>query len=85
MVINSTKENAMKKLTITPENVRDIRKKLYLNQSQFWSPISVTQSVGSRYESGRNIPKTVQTLIRLAYGSEAEAVAVLAELRKLKA
>ena len=75
----------MKKLTISPKNVCEIRKKLNLNQSQFWAPLGVTQSGGSRYESGRNISKPVQTLIRLAYGSEEEAAATLADLRKPKA
>ena len=39
------------------ENIRDIRKKLGLNQMDFWSRIGVTQSGGSRYESGRNMPE----------------------------
>ena len=46
-------------------DVREIRRKLGLNQSQFWSKIGVTQSGGSRYESGRNIPRPVQALLRL--------------------
>jgi len=46
---------------------RDIRKKLGLNQQQFWSKIGVTQSGGSRYESGRNMPKTVRELLRLVH------------------
>ena len=36
---------------------REIRRKLGLNQQQFWSKIGVTQSGGSRYESGRNMPR----------------------------
>jgi transcriptional regulator with XRE-family HTH domain len=48
-------------------NARDIRKKLGLNQQQFWSKIGVTQSGGSRYESGRNMPKTVRELLRLVH------------------
>jgi predicted transcriptional regulator len=46
---------------------RDIRKKLQLNQSEFWSRIGVTQSGGSRYESGRTLPKPVRELMRLVY------------------
>jgi hypothetical protein len=38
-----------------------------MNQSQFWSKIGVTQSGGSRYESGRNIPRPVQALLRLVH------------------
>ncbi len=48
-------------------DVREVRRKLGLNQSQFWSRIGVTQSGGSRYESGRNIPRPVQALLRLVH------------------
>jgi len=46
---------------------REIRRKLGLNQQQFWSTIGVTQSGGSRYESGRNMPKPVKELLRLVH------------------
>ena len=46
---------------------RDIRRKLGLNQQQFWSKIGVTQSGGSRYESGRNMPRPVRELLRLVH------------------
>ena len=48
-------------------DVREIRRKLGLNQSQFWSKIGVTQSGSSRYESGRNIPRPVQALLKLVH------------------
>ncbi len=48
-------------------DIRSIRRKLGLNQSQFWSKLGVTQSGGSRYESGRNIPRPVQALLRLVH------------------
>jgi transcriptional regulator with XRE-family HTH domain len=48
-------------------DAREIRRELGLNQSQFWSKIGVTQSGGSRYESGRNMPRPVQTLLRLVH------------------
>lgn len=53
----------------TPEkfDAREIRRKLGLNQQQFWSKVGVTQSGGSRYESGRNIPRPVQQLLRLVH------------------
>ena len=49
------------------KNPRDIRKKLGLNQMDFWSQIGVTQSGGSRYESGRSISKPVRELLRLVF------------------
>lgn len=53
--------------TMEKIDAREIRRKLGLNQSQFWSKIGVTQSGGSRYESGRNMPRPVQTLLRLVH------------------
>ncbi len=46
---------------------REIRRKLGLNQQQFWSKIGVTQSGGSRYESGRNMPRPVRELLHLVH------------------
>jgi predicted transcriptional regulator len=43
---------------------REIRRKLGLNQLEFWSKVGVTQSSGSRYESGRNMPRSVRELVR---------------------
>lgn len=48
-------------------NIRDIRKKLGLNQIDFWGQVGVTQSGGSRYEAGRNMPKPVRELVRLVH------------------
>lgn len=39
------------------------RKALGENQSAFWSRFGVTQSGGSRYESGRALPKPVAVLL----------------------
>lgn len=48
-------------------NPREIRRKLGMNQQEFWSMVGVTQSGGSRYESGRNMPKPVRELVRLVH------------------
>lgn len=48
-------------------NPREIRRRLHLNQQEFWSRIGVTQSGGSRYESGRSMPKPVRELLRLVH------------------
>ncbi len=53
--------------TIDKNEPREIRRKLGLNQQQFWSKIGVTQSGGSRYESGRNMPRPVRELLRLVH------------------
>jgi len=43
-------------------NPREIRRRLGMNQEQFW-----TQSGGSRYESGREMPRPVKELLRLVH------------------
>ncbi len=48
-------------------DVASIRLKLGINQQQFWARLGVTQSGGSRYENGRNMPRPVQELVRLVY------------------
>ena len=48
-------------------NPREIRRRLGLNQEDFWTKVGVTQSGGSRYESGRNMPKPVRELLRLVH------------------
>ena len=49
------------------QDIRQIRRKLGLNQNDFWGAIGVTQSGGSRYESGGNMPVQVNELLRLVY------------------
>ena len=53
--------------TLEKIDAREIRRKLGMNQQQFWSTLGVTQSGGSRYESGRNMPKPVRELLRLVH------------------
>ncbi|QLG87980.1 helix-turn-helix domain-containing protein [Chitinibacter bivalviorum] len=59
-------------------NPKEIRKQLGMNQQEFWSKIGVTQSGGSRYESGRNMPKPVNELLRVVHLEGID----LAQLRK---
>lgn len=72
------------------ENPREIRKSVGLNQIEFWGQIGVTQSGGSRYESGRSIPKTVRELLRLVYIERVDLAKVngedmvIAQLLKVK-
>lgn len=53
--------------TVEKIDTREIRDEIGMNQKQFWSALGVTQSGGSRYESGRNMPKPVRELFRLLY------------------
>ena len=49
------------------KDVKEIRKKTGLNQIDFWGKVGVTQSGGSRYETGRKMPKPVRELLRLVH------------------
>ena len=75
---------AKKKLDISAEGIRQLRKALNLNQAEFWHPVGVTQSGGSRYESGRDIPNAVKTVLRITYGTEQEATELFNKLRNKK-
>lgn len=52
-----------------------------LNQTEFWQHVFVAQSGGSRYENDRTVPKPVQALLIMAYGTEDEAKAMFKYLR----
>ena len=54
---------AKPKLDLT--NIKEYRNNLRLNQHAFWSGLGVTQSGGSRYESGRKLPRPVALLLTL--------------------
>jgi len=54
---------------------------MHMSQAEFWTRIGITQSGGSRYEAGRNIPSPAQLLIRLAYGNDAESRTIMERLR----
>ena len=51
-------------------NPRELRQSLGLNQAQFWGRVEVTQSAGSRYESGRSIPRPIRKLLGIVYLKE---------------
>ncbi len=61
------------------KNPREIRQKLGLNQDEFWQKIGVTQSGGSRYEAGRDMPKPVAELLRLVHVEGVDISAVRRE------
>ena len=55
------------KSTGKTQQPRTLRQRLGLNQREFWSAVGVTQSGGSRYESGRDMPRAVSELLRLVH------------------
>lgn len=64
------------------KDLRAYRDSLGENQSQFWGRFGVTQSGGSRYESGREVPTPVALLV-LAFASELLSNSELQKLLKL--
>lgn len=67
--------------TFSGDDIIWLRRRLNLNQSRFWNRLGVTQSGGSRYESGRKIPRPVQQLLLIAYGTEKQSSDAVAMLR----
>lgn len=64
-------------------NLTDLRKSLKLSQAEFWANLGVTQSGGSRYESGRTMPKPTRMLFDLVYlGTTKNALRRLENLRE---
>lgn len=48
-----------------PAAAKDARAKTGLNQTAYWNRFGVTQSGGSRYESGRAVPRPTALLMWL--------------------
>lgn len=80
MATKGSTEKPVKKLP-TIKNYRELRRKMDISQSEFWTRIGVTQSGGSRYETMRKVPKTTQAVIDLTYGPLNAAVERLAAMR----
>lgn len=49
----------------SPEKIAAARRASGVNQSEFWQRFGVTQSGGSRYETGRKIPTSTAMLMWL--------------------
>lgn len=65
----------------TGAEVKALRKAARLNQSEFWGRFGVTQSGGSRYESGREIPGTMNILLNIAFQPADTSAVVVQRLR----
>lgn len=57
-------------------DIRGLRKQNNMNQVDFWKELGVTQSGGSRYESGRTIPKPIKKLLVLRYSQGVDVASV---------
>lgn len=55
-----------KNVKLNFKSMLEYRRLTGMNQSEFWQRFGVTQSGGSRYETGRNIPKPIQLLLALS-------------------
>ena len=77
------------KATAAPKTIKTLkgfpfnttRAKLGLNQKDFWAKVGVTQSGGSRYESGRPTPDSVNALLHIAYGTVKDSDAAMKLLK----
>lgn len=84
MLVEGTMREMPKLMFSDPAAVRAFRKKHGMNQIEFWEPIGITQSGGSRYETGRNIPKTVLLLLHMAYAPAGRSQRMFDALRAWK-
>lgn len=60
-------QQIMQQDALAPDVLRTFRKKQRESQSRFWSRFGVTQSRGSRFEMGTEMPPTVAILIKLYF------------------
>lgn len=65
--MSKSKSTTVSTVRIDAALVLKTRKAMDLNQSDFWRPLGITQSGGSRYESGRTIPAPTRKLFFLMY------------------
>ncbi|MBI1905392.1 MAG: helix-turn-helix transcriptional regulator [Rhodocyclales bacterium] len=73
----------MKLKIYTAAEVRELRRKSGQTQYKFWQCLHITQSGGSRYESGHKMPAPVQLLLNITFGTEAKSAACVNALREL--
>lgn len=62
-------------------DISTFRRKHRLTQSDFWQHIGVSQSSGSRYEHGREIPLQIRMLLQIVYGTPKQASSMFDWLR----
>lgn len=65
----------------TPDEIKTLRLKAGMSQTEFWGLFNVTQSGGCRYESGRAIPGPVQLLLNFALRPADKAEALIVQVR----
>lgn len=70
-------------MLITGTAALQFRKACQLDQKRFWEKFGTSQSGGSRYETGRAIPKPTQRLLACAMFQTETAVLML-QMNKLR-
>jgi DNA-binding transcriptional regulator YiaG len=66
----TSKTNSSAKFSLTGAKAQALRKKLGLNQHDFWALLGVGQASASRYENGRKIPRPTQRLYFLTFHTQ---------------
>ncbi len=73
----------MAKKPPTVHSLGELRRSAGLNQSEFWKKFGVTQSGGSRYESGRSMPTPLKILMQAWLDKLIDDAALTKLLRKV--
>lgn len=58
------------------DDLRGVRESLGLTQGEFWNPVYVQQTTGSRYENSRDVPQPVAELLRIRYSEGIDPTAI---------
>lgn len=64
---NTIEMPALNPEVLSPEALRKLRKTRRENQTHFWKRFGVTQSRGSRFEQGMEMPSPVKILMNLYF------------------
>lgn len=65
----------------TGDEVRAPRRAMGMSQATFWAVFQTVQSVGSRYETGCEIPGAIQRLLNIVFMCPARSARVVEALR----
>ena len=72
--MNTSRPRVLNTMTRPCDNIKRTRERTELNQTDFWGRFEVPQATGSRYESGRPMPISLQKLIEIAYGTRGDRI-----------
>lgn len=74
-------ESTLQDILESGETLKDLRKRMRLNQRDFWGMFNIGQAGGSRYEQGRSMPPSLKLLMQLVLSPDAQTDVLMRTLR----